>query len=127
MIKLPKRTNSQKIGINAADFFCSVFSKFCNVIPVPQDRDLGIDFICEVMEGEYPTGKLFNIQCKGTEEVKIKKNSMIVPIKVTTLNYWLIQSNPTFLIVVDWQKKIFYWSFPQEFLNSLNKDWQKQK
>ncbi len=61
MKKLPKRTHSQKIGVNASDLFSSVFSQFCNVIPVPQDRDLGIDFICEIMEGEYPTGKLFNI------------------------------------------------------------------
>jgi hypothetical protein len=126
MAKLPKRTDSQKVGVKASDFFSSVFSQFCNVIPVPQERDLGIDFICEVIKGEYPTGKLFNIQCKGTEEAKIQSNSIIVPIKVTTVNYWLIQSNPTFLIVVDCQNKILYWSFPKEFLNSLNKDWQKQ-
>ena len=126
MMKLPKRTDSQKIGVKASDFFSSVFSRFCNVIPVPQDRDLGIDFICEIMNGEYPTGKLFNVQCKGTEEVKIKNNSITISIKVTTLNYWLIQSNPTFLIVVDYQNKNLYWSFPQEFLGSLNKDWKKQ-
>lgn len=127
MTKLPKRTKSQKIGVSAADLLSSVFTEFCNVIPVPQERDLGIDFICEIMQGEHPTGKLFNIQCKGKEEAKVESDSIQVPIKVATLNYWLLQLNPTFLIVVDRQNDCFYWSFPQDFLGSLDKNWQEQK
>lgn len=126
MTKLPKRTKSQRIGVSAADLLSSVFSQFCNIIPVPQDKDIGIDFICEIMQGEYPTGKSFNIQCKGKEETKVEKNLITLPIKVTTLNYWLLQPNPTFLIIVDCQNSIFYWSFPQDFLGSLNKNWQNQ-
>jgi hypothetical protein len=79
------------------------------------------------MQGEYPTGKLFNIQCKGTEEAEVKGDSITVPIAVTTLNYWLLQKNPTFLIIVDCKNYIFYWSFPKDFLSSFNKNWQKQK
>jgi hypothetical protein len=127
MTKLPKRTKSQKIGVSAADLLSSVFAEFCNVIPVPQERDFGIDFICEIMQGEYPTGKLFNIQCKGKEEAKVESNSITVSIKVATLNYWLLQPNPTLLIVVDCQNCLFYWSFPQDFLSSLNKNWQEQQ
>jgi Domain of unknown function (DUF4365) len=127
MSKLPKRTNSQKTGVGAADLLSSTFSEFCNVIPVPQDRDFGIDLICEIMEGEHPTGKLFNIQCKGKGSAKVKGDSIKVPIKVTTLNYWLLQSNPTFLIVIDFKKKLFYWSFPRDFLGSINEKWQEQK
>ena len=127
MTKLPKRTKSQRIGISAADLLGSVFVEFCNIIPVPQDRDLGIDFICEVMHGEHPTGKLFNIQCKGKEEAEVEGDSITVSIKVTTLNYWLLQPNPTFLIIVDRRSRAFYWSFPQDFLRSHNKDWEKQK
>jgi len=127
MTKLPKRTKSQRIGESAAELLNLVFTEFCNVIPVPQSRDLGIDFICELMQGEYPTGKLFNIQCKGTEEAEVKGDSIRVPIAVTTLNYWLIQRNPTFLVVVDRQNCIFYWSCPKDFLSSLNKNWQEQQ
>jgi hypothetical protein len=115
------------IGSSAADLLSSVFAEFCNIIPVPQDRDLGIDFICEIMQGEHPTGKLFNIQCKGKEEAKVEGNSITLPIKVTTLNYWLLHPNPTFLIIVDCQDSAFYWSFPQDFLCSLNKNWQEQQ
>jgi hypothetical protein len=127
MTKLPKRTNSQRIGQSAAELLKSVFTKFCIVIPIPQEVDLGIDFICEIMQKDYPTGKLFNIQCKGTEEAEVKGNSITFPIAVTTINYWLIQKNPTFLIIVDCQNYIFYWSFPKDFLSSLNKNWQEQK
>ncbi|MEG4579039.1 DUF4365 domain-containing protein [Microcoleus sp. MON1_C5] len=127
MTKLPRRTNSQRIGGSAADLLNSVFTNFCNVIPVPQDRDMGIDFICELIQEEYPTGKLFNVQCKGTEESEIKGDSLRFSIAVTTLNYWLIQPNPTFLVVVDLQTCSFYWSFPKDFLSSLNKNWQEQQ
>jgi hypothetical protein len=127
MTKLPRRTNSQRIGVSAADFLDSVLTNFCNVIPVQQERDMGIDFICELMQWEYPTGKLFNVQCKGTEESELKGDSIGFDIKVTTLNYWLILPNPTFLVVVDLQTSSFYWSFPKDFLSSLNKNWQEQQ
>jgi hypothetical protein len=123
MNKLPKRTSSQKIGISAAQLLNSVFAKFCNVIPVPQECDLGIDFICELLQEDYPTGKLFNVQCKGKEEVEIKVDEIRVQIPVTTLNYWLLQRNPTFLVIVDCQNYAFYWSFPKDFLVSLDKNW----
>lgn len=127
MSKLPRRTKSQRIGTSAADLLSSVFAKFCNIIPVPQDKDLGIDFICEVMQEEHPTGKLFNVQCKGKEEAEAKGNLITVSIKVTTLNYWLLQPNPTFLIIVDCRNSVFYWSFPKDFLRSLSNNWQEQQ
>jgi hypothetical protein len=127
MHKLPKRTKAQRVGQSAADLFSAIFTEFCNVIPVPQDRDLGIDFICEIMQEEHPTGKRFNVQCKGKEEVQTEGNKIQVPIRVETLNYWFLQENPTFLIVVDCQNCIFYWSFPESFLDSLNREWQEQK
>lgn len=127
MTKLPRRTKSQRIGVGAADLLSSTLSEFCSVIPVPQALDHGIDFICELMHGDYPTGKLFNIQCKGKEEVVVNGDTISIPISVATLNYWLIQKNPTFLIVVDRQNHIFYWSYPKDFLNSLDKDWQQQQ
>jgi hypothetical protein len=127
MTKLPRRTKSQRTGVAAADLLCSTLIEFCSIIPVPQELDLGIDFICELMQGDYPTGKLFNIQCKGNEEGAESGDVISIQISVKTLNYWLLQRNPTFLMVVDRQNHIFYWSYPRDFLNSLDKDWQQQK
>ena len=128
MMKLPKRTDAQKLGVSAADVLSAVLTNFCNVIPVHQERDFGIDFICEIFQDGHPTGKWFNVQSKGAEEVKIKSNTIKINIKVRTLNYWLLQENPTFIIVVNRQDNTFYWSFPEEFLQSRsNKDCQNQE
>jgi len=126
MLRLPKHTPAQQVGDNAAELCSAIFAKFSNVIPVPQQRDLGIDFICEVKQEGYPTGKFFNLQCKGTGEVQTEGNRIQVSIRVETINYWLLQENPTFLIVVDCKNFAFYWSFPETFLDSLNKDWSTQ-
>lgn len=126
MLRLPKHTPAQQVGDSAAELCSAIFSKFSNVIPVPQQRDLGVDFICEIKQEGYPTGKFFNLQCKGTGEVQTEDNRIQVSIRVETINYWLLQDNPTFLIVVDCKNLTFYWSFPEAFLDSLNKDWSTQ-
>ncbi|MEJ6487899.1 DUF4365 domain-containing protein [Nostoc punctiforme UO1] len=124
---LPKRTKAQKVGESAADTLSATFTEFCNVIPVPQSRDLGIDFICEVMQDEYPTGLVFNAQCKGRSEVDDKNALLSVQVKVTTINYWLSQRSPTFLFVYDRQSENFFWCFPSAYILSLNKEWQSQQ
>jgi len=116
--KLPKRTNAQKIGSKSQDLVSEVFTEFCNVIPT-QDKDLGIDFNCELMDDEFPTGKWFGIQCKGKSEVKDLKDHFSIQIKSTTLNYWSIHPFPVFLIVVDNKKNTFYWTYPKEQIKDL--------
>ncbi|MFC8689671.1 DUF4365 domain-containing protein, partial [Brevibacillus porteri] len=64
------------------------------------------------LSGAIPAGLHFNIQCKGTEDVIIDEKSIAIKIKVTTINYWLQQKEPTFLIVVDRTKRRFYWTYP---------------
>ena len=124
---LPKRKKAHGIGSSAVNLLISVLDRFANPIPVPLERDLGIDIKCELLDAELPTGFWFNIQCKGTEKVDISKDKISVPIKITTINYWQKQSEPTFLIMVDNIEKSFYWSYPQEFLGTLNKKWKSQK
>ena len=120
---LPKRTKSQRFGEIAADTFSTTFTKFCNVIPVPQSRDLGIDFICEVMNDEEPTGLSFSAQCKGRNETGRKNFSLSVNISVTTINYWLLQRSPTFLFVYTPKTKSFFWCFPLTHVASLDGTW----
>jgi len=124
---LPKRTKAQKLGESSADTFSCTFTEFCNVIPVPQSRDLGIDFKCEVMKGEYPTGLEFNAQCKGRNEVDDRSSLLSVQVQVTTINYWLSQRSPTFLFVYDRQSENFFWCFPSAYVLSVPREWQSQK
>lgn len=127
MERLPKRTVSQKVGTSAADLFSAAFTDFCNVIPVPQDRDIGIDFMCELFSGDRPTGKWFHVQCKGKEKLNVSGPETTIQINVTTLNYWNMQPFPVFVVVVDKDKRLFYWTYPKVFLDSLEKDWQNQE
>jgi hypothetical protein len=124
---LPKRTKAQKIGESAAAILDATLSEFCNVVPVPQSRDLGIDFNCEVMDGESPTSLIFHAQCKGKDEVNDNNGSISVSLKVTTINYWLSQRSPVFLFVYDRHSENFFWCFPKAFVSSLNKNWQSQQ
>jgi hypothetical protein len=89
---------------------------------------LGIDFYCELIDRQgYPTGQIFNIQCKGTDEVKKEGNSFSIPVKVTTANYWLIQPAATFLVVVDiGNKNCCYWAYPRK-QSSESSSWEQQK
>jgi hypothetical protein len=131
MQNLPKRTQSQTTGTSAAELFSAKFTEFYNVIPVPQERDFGIDFMCELMYSESPTGHRFNVQCKGKKEVCVNPDSsddIKINIKITTINYWFRQDHPTFLVVVDRKNFIFYWSFPEDFINSKKtQSWQNKK
>ncbi len=124
---LPKRTEAQKFGESAADIFSATFTEFCNVVPVPQSRDLGIDFTCEVMNGEYPTGLTFHAQCKGRSTTGGNNSSLSVSVKTTTINYWLLQRSPPFLFVYTLKSKSFLWCFPLAHVASLNKSWKTQK
>lgn len=96
-----------------------------NVIETPGLTDLGIDMRVELFNGEFPSGIHFNIQCKGSENIKVD-NDISIQIKVETINYWLQQREPTFLMVVDTTNDEFYWSYPFEQIKNLE-EMQKQK
>lgn len=123
---LPKRSRSQKIGTSAADLLAAALCESSNVVPVPQDRDLGIDFVCELIDNERPTGLVYFTQSKGTDEAEEDATYFSVSIHVETVNYWLLQPGPVFLFVVDRPKGELYWTFPEAHLLK-KKDWAEAK
>ena len=110
--KLPQVPKTTKIGFTSAELLASVLGMFSIVIPVPTEKDLGIDMRGELLKGPYPIGIHFNVQCKGTEEVDSEFDKFSMQIKVSTINYWLQQKEPTFLVVVDRTAEVFYWAYP---------------
>ncbi|GCL38186.1 hypothetical protein SR1949_33000 [Sphaerospermopsis reniformis] len=127
MKKLPKRTNSKAVGNIAANLLSATLSRFANPVAIPESQDIGIDFYCELLDQQgCPTGQMFNIQCKGTQEVQQEGDNFRITVKVSTANYWLIQPSPTFIIVVDIGKKTCYWAYPRKQLQE-NTSWQRQK
>jgi hypothetical protein len=101
-------------------------NNFASVISVPVEKDLGIDLVCELMEANNPTGLPFYIQCKGTKKAK-KGSFFSIPIKVSTINYWLINKAPVLLILVDKKHQEFYWTYPYDQIMGRWKEIQKNK
>lgn len=93
----PKYTENQYNGDVGQDTFSATFTPFCLVNPC--QRDVGIDFLCFLREGEYIKGKLFGVQLKSTgREINDSESSFPIRIKkASTINFWLEQVYPVFL------------------------------
>lgn len=75
-------------------------------IPAKPEPDIGIDFYCELLDGDSPTSKFFGVQAKGTKNFGKQWRATI---KKTTLEHWLSLSFPVFLIVFDEKSGNSYW------------------
>jgi len=99
----PKVPLSRRRGGSAEDEIKARLKYFS--IPAKPELDIGLDLCCELLEEEKPTGKFFGVQAKGTESL----DHLAWSIKRTTLEYWLMQSFPVFLIVYDESADNCYW------------------
>lgn len=110
--KLPIFNSAQQTGSKGAANFESIMNKFCLVTEIAQ-QDIGIDFSCTILENSKPTVFNFNVQCKATEDegIYISKDNTYFSyqIKTSTINYWKQKPDPTFLVLVDNQKRTIYW------------------
>lgn len=98
----------------------SLLSEYAIVHKIDGSKDVGIDMICEWVNGEKPTQLMFGVQVKTLDiklEFKSKKSRInfleeyrgSVSIKQTTLDYWKGFNFPVFLFLVDLKKgKIYY-------------------
>jgi tetratricopeptide (TPR) repeat protein len=100
----PKLPLSQRRGGSAEDEIKGRLKYFS--IPAKPELDIGLDLCCELLDGNKPTGKFFGVQAKGTRKLDHLRWS----IKRTTLEYWLMQSFPVFLIVYDETDDNCYWT-----------------
>lgn len=77
------------------------------------ERDYGIDLYVEIVsKSGFVTGHLLALQVKGVKNVKFNKNGQyrFTKVKVSTINYWLGLPVPVFVILVDLEKKVGFWS-----------------
>ncbi|HDR7274089.1 TPA: DUF4365 domain-containing protein [Bacillus paranthracis] len=125
--KLPKLKQANITGITSSELLGSVLSEFSVVVPIPTEKDLGVDMRCELLNEGVPTGLHYNIQCKGTEKLESDRTHFSIQIKVSTINYWMQQREPTFLIVVDRKNMMFYWLYPFEVIKDRLEEIQKQE
>ena len=78
--------------------------------PVKYAEDYGIDFYCELIENDTPTMP-FYVQAKTSGYFH---ENWGVPIKKSTICYWLKQPSPVFIMVFDEHGKKIYWKSVEE-------------
>ena len=110
-------TRQARIGIKGEAFFESLLSEYSLTHKIVGSRDVGIDFICEWVFGDKPTGVLFAVQVKtfsgrryritktadcsglnGLEEYKISNSNLKVSKR--TIRYWKWLGIPVYLFAI---------------------------
>ena len=134
-------TKNAQLGNKGEAFFESLVSDYCLPHRIVAPKDLGVDFICEWVYGEKPTGILFAVQVKtvtaqaektgtdkdknGLDEFKISNSTLTIDPK--TLNYWKRLGLPTYLFAILSENEVlncFYRRFTTVL--TLEKEQQKQ-
>lgn len=72
MKKLPKVLESHRTGNRGESFLEFIMSKHCLMNKVVGHRDVGVDYICEWLNGDTPSRILFGIQVKTTEREDVE-------------------------------------------------------
>ena len=105
-VKVPWETRLGDIGEAEIRSRLAYFS-----IPTKYDRDVGLDFYCELLEDNSPSTP-FYIQAKGTQHFDDNWGQSI---KRRTIRYWLQQPFPVFLVVYDENNGNCYWMSIEDY------------
>lgn len=105
-----------KLGIRGEAFFESLIAGHAIPHHVTGSKDLGIDYFCEWVDDDKPTGILFAIQVKTSSQLKpifvqidtsmsngletYSISNSKLNTKEATLNYWRGLNIPTYLFVI---------------------------
>jgi hypothetical protein len=96
MTSEPKVPLSQRRETGAEAEIKGLLSDFS--ISAKQDPDIGVDYICELLRGDTPTGKFFGVQVKARKNLKHRPS---ISIKKKTVRHWFRLPFTVFLIVLD--------------------------
>ncbi len=105
MTSEPKVPSSQRRGTSAEAEIKAILNDFS--IPAKPEPDIGIDYHCELLSQDTPTGKFFGVQAKGKKHIKDKQ---LISIRKSTVRHWLFRlPYPVFVIVLDKESWEGYW------------------
>jgi hypothetical protein len=114
-VKFPWNRKLGNIGESEIKKRLSYFSKVTK-----DETDVRIDFVCQLCENDVLTGRYFFIQAKGTQHFDEHWGKSF---EKETIQYWLMQPFPVFLVVYDEVNKECYWMSITEQFNNV---WSKQ-
>ncbi len=126
-LALPIYGPDQVKGGISSDIASIVLNRFSIVHRVDGGSDIGIDFICEMRDGDLPAGKNFNVQCKTLPDaLKDGQTEFGITVNVATARYWLQQTVPTIMLVCNPQNGDVIWTEPAVQLNAMDPVWRTQ-
>lgn len=114
MLSGPKVPISRRRGTSAEAEVEARLSYF-SIVARPSP-DVGIDFQCELLQEDQPSGELFGVQVKGTKTLGKRPQ---VCVKKTTIRYWLKLTFPVYIIVYDEESQQCYWISFTRILDSV--------
>jgi len=111
-----KYTRQAKAGIKGESFFESLISDYCIPHKISGAKDVGLDFICEWVCEDKPSGVLFGVQIKTLSDKRTrpkpygisalnaleqyKIGSSKLKVHETTLTYWKAFRLPIYLFAI---------------------------
>lgn len=113
------------------DFIRNILDTDDSLIREWTERDYGIDFLLELFDNGFPTGKLAFLQIKGTEKIeKLKKTDEVsCQVSRSSLFYALQDIIPFVVIYVSISEGIFFYidlqSIRESFTDKLESDQEK--
>ena len=147
MTEYKKYTAQAKAAIKGEAFFESIVSDYSIPHHISGPKDIGIDYFCEWVYGDKPSGILYAVQVKtlAKRNVKIKSlgintglnelakfdiNNQHLHINAITLDYWRGLGIPVYLFAViysdssDESEKIdcYYKRFTQSLTTTANQE-----
>lgn len=105
MDEYKKYTLQAKRGVKGEAFFESLVSDYCIPHQVVGPKDVGVDYICEWVYGDRPTGVLFAAQVKTFSEATVSIKFDKIEAKLNGLHRYEIR-NPHLLID---ERTLLYW------------------
>jgi hypothetical protein len=114
---LPKYPLTSSKSQSGVDFVRGIVNQVHSIFQeTPQQNDIGIDAQIELIENEYPIGKIIALQIK-TGESYYKKGWCIIPVD-NHREYWLNYQLPVVGIVCLPDKKTAYWIDIKKYLHN---------
>ena len=101
----PKIPKFRRVGQSGQLEVASLLADFANVM-LPE-YDVGLDFVCELIENDIPSGVLFWVQAKATQQFNEFWNERI---DKKTIRLWLTRTFPVFVIVFERASGSFFWA-----------------
>jgi len=106
---MPQIPEYRKRGRSGEYEIASLLSTISNIMS--PDYDFGLDFYCELLEDNCPSGKFFWVQAKATQKFDETWSQYV---EKKTINLWLAQFFPVFVLVFEQTSEKCYWLSVEE-------------